>query len=313
MSLSSLFGGLAQSAINQQSVVSTNNANREINRNNNLFNQMMWEREKEYNSPVAQMKRLQEAGINPAFAYSNGVSNTVSSAPTAASPIPMQAYTGNDLAELGNRMSLDSLRGVEQNESESRTRLNDYTIVKYTSEVDVNNARVEELNASVDKLGSDIKHNNARIEYLVELTRKSGLESVGIEIDNWIKESTKNDKVLASELANGKMRADIIWLLQQVSVGKAEEKYLNAKTEWTEQDLKRISEDIRRAKLWNDLNEESRQYLKDCIKFDRDQKEVIFNIDNSKWHKLRDYNDAYGKLDNFFTIADKFLESLNPL
>lgn len=310
--LGSLFGGLGQTALNYQSVAATNNANREINRNNNLFNQMMWQREKEYNSPVAQMKRLQEAGINPAFAYSNGVSNTVSSAPTAANPIPMQAYTGNELAELGNRISLDSLRGIQKDVGESNVRLNDKTIAKYTSEIDLNDARIRELNASIEKLGSDIEVNNARFDLLTEQARKTGLEATGVEIDNWIKEATKNNKVLASELENDKMRADIKWLMQQIAVGKAEEKYLNKKTEWTEKDLERISEDIRKAKFWNDLNEESRQYLKDCIRFDRDQKEVTFNIDNSKWHKLRDYNNAYGKLDNFFTIAGKFLDSLSP-
>ena len=131
----SVFGGLAQGAFNTMSNYASNNANKEAIAMSNRFNREMWELEKEYNSPLAQMKRLQAAGINPAFAYSNGVSNTVSSAPTATPPIANQPYLGNELAEIGNRLSLDTLRDIQGDESRSKIRLNDHTVLVQDSEI----------------------------------------------------------------------------------------------------------------------------------------------------------------------------------
>lgn len=45
-----------------------------------------WNRENEYNSPLAQMQRLREAGINPALAYASGVFNQAGTSPQADMP-----------------------------------------------------------------------------------------------------------------------------------------------------------------------------------------------------------------------------------
>lgn len=219
--LGSLFGGIAQGSYNLQSVKETNAANQRINMMNNQFNQMMWEKEKEYNSPLAQMKRLQEAGINPAFAYSNGVSNTASSAPTAAPPIPMQAYTGNELAEIGNRISLDSLRGVEKDESKSRTRLNDNTVIVQDSEVDVNNATIREIEANIEMISSNILKNEATIRHLESLANLNDSKKLEQDINNWIADATKDNKVLAAELENKKIRESTNFMIQQIAESKS--------------------------------------------------------------------------------------------
>lgn len=144
----SVFGGLTQGMLNTMSNYASNNANKEAIAMSNRFNREMWELEQEYNSPLAQMKRLQEAGINPAFAYSSGVSNTVSSAPTATPPIANQPYLGNELAEIGNRISLDQKRNQENDESKSRIALNKANVLyvnKNTelTEEQINNAQIE--------------------------------------------------------------------------------------------------------------------------------------------------------------------------
>lgn len=310
--LGSLFGGIAQGAFNYFSNKETNEANAEINKQNMLFNEHMWDRQKEYDSPVNQMKRLMDAGINPAMAYANGVENTVGTAPTSPAPIPMQAYKGNELAELGNRISLDKLRDVQSQEGVSQIRLNDHTILKMDSDIDKNNAVIKQIYRTIDKIGSDIDKNNAEIQLLQAKYKNEGLESVSREIDNWIKEMTKHDKVFAAEIANDKTREEINYIVQQIAVGKSTVRLNNAKAEWTEKDIERIAEDIRNAKFWNDLNDETRVYLLDNVRISRDSNETTFQINLEQLKKTKAYNDAYSKLDNFFTILDKFLSSLNP-
>lgn len=312
MSVGSLFGGVAQGAFNYFSNQQTNAANASINRQNILFNKEMWEREQEYNSPVNQMRRLIQAGINPAEAYSNGVQNTVGSAPSAPTPIPMQAYKGNELAEIGNRISLDKLRDVQSQEGVSNIRLNDHTILKLDSDIDKNNAVIKQIYKTIDKIGSDIDKNNAEIQLLQAKYKNEGLESVSREIDNWIKEMTKHDKVFAAEIANDKTREEINYIVQQIAVGKSTVKLNNAKANWTEKDIERIAEDIRNAKFWNDLNDETRAYLLDNVRISRNNNETTFQINLEQMKKTKAYNDAYSKLDNFFTILDKFLSSLSP-
>lgn len=68
----SLLGGLFSSSGSRyaarkqlQAVRETNAANLQIAQQNNAFNERMWNLQNEYNSPVAQRTRLEQAGINP--------------------------------------------------------------------------------------------------------------------------------------------------------------------------------------------------------------------------------------------------------
>lgn len=66
-----------------------NDANMALMEKNNQFNIDMWNRENEYNSPAAQMDRLREGKVNPALAFSQGVTgNLASSAPQATTIAP---------------------------------------------------------------------------------------------------------------------------------------------------------------------------------------------------------------------------------
>ena len=154
--LGSLFGGVAQGAFNYFANERTNEQNAEINKTNLLFNEEMWEREKEYDKPVNQMKRLIEAGINPAEAYSNGIQNTVGSAPTAPSAIPMQAYNGNELAEIGNRISLDAQRNQDIDESTSRVKLNGANALLVDKKTALTEEEINKVKAECNVLGEQV-------------------------------------------------------------------------------------------------------------------------------------------------------------
>lgn len=56
----------------------------------------MWHKTNAYNSPIQQMQRLREAGLNPNLVYGNGATHTAQSAPSAKVP-----EVQNELASLG--------------------------------------------------------------------------------------------------------------------------------------------------------------------------------------------------------------------
>lgn len=68
----------------------TNSANRDIMREQQRWSEEMWQKQNAYNSPIAQMSRLREAGINPALAYASGQpENTATSLPEQAESAKM--------------------------------------------------------------------------------------------------------------------------------------------------------------------------------------------------------------------------------
>lgn len=85
-------GGIAASIINNRAARKENERNREYNlklaQMQNQWNIEQWQRENDYNSPMAQIQRLKEAGINPDMVYGGGIANTSASSPqmTAGAP-----------------------------------------------------------------------------------------------------------------------------------------------------------------------------------------------------------------------------------
>lgn len=73
--IGSIVGGVAGSAM-------TNSANQGLDQANRDWQEKMWHANNEYNTPLNQRKRLEEAGINPALAFQNGNTGVASSAPT---------------------------------------------------------------------------------------------------------------------------------------------------------------------------------------------------------------------------------------
>jgi len=90
--VSSIAGGL----FNSSSQSSANQANLQVARENNAFNQQMWEKNNAYNSPSAMVQRDLDAGLNP-YLQSTQVGNATSE-PVSASPVqPMQSTRVGDM------------------------------------------------------------------------------------------------------------------------------------------------------------------------------------------------------------------------
>jgi len=72
----------------------------------NEYNQQMWEQQNKYNSPIEQMARLKEAGLNPALMYGKGtVGNSGAISTPGMKPQSVQGY---------NRPQMESItRGLD--------------------------------------------------------------------------------------------------------------------------------------------------------------------------------------------------------
>ena len=136
--LSGLFGAIGQNiAIDRQikAQKKENEENRTYNFNlaqlQNKWNLEQWNRENEYNSPAAMMKRLREGGLNPDLMYQNGTSGlTSASSPSMTAGAPSSPV---DMSALGQKRTIgdavhqglqDALVGAQIDVMKSQARKN---------------------------------------------------------------------------------------------------------------------------------------------------------------------------------------------
>lgn len=175
----------------------TNRTNLKMNEQNNqtqidLWNQQkeydyeMWQKENEYNTPQQQVKRLQDAGINPALALSQISSGSATS--SAGGQTPPQTIPGH----------------VEPGWPETLGRIQNFSLV--------------------GKNFSDIMKQNAETDQIVMQNGwqnvKSGLEVANLSRDMKLRDealySAKrlnqfNDRVFDARIQQEEDRADILW------------------------------------------------------------------------------------------------------
>lgn len=86
---SNLLGGIG----NMFSQQSANETNIKLARENRAWQEAMWQKQNEYNSPVEQIKRLRAAGLNPALMYGHGDVGNAGSVGSVSTP-QVQPVTG---------------------------------------------------------------------------------------------------------------------------------------------------------------------------------------------------------------------------
>lgn len=74
----------------------------------NQYNLNMWNLQNEYNSPSAQMRRYQEAGLNPALMYGQVTPGNANNAPHMGTPEAPKL--SRDMAELGKLFNIEGLK-----------------------------------------------------------------------------------------------------------------------------------------------------------------------------------------------------------
>lgn len=84
----------------------------------NQFNLDMWNLQNEYNSPQAQMKRFEEAGLNPALMYSQGSAGNAPNAPIQS--VPDAPDVSKDMRELAQAFNIEGLKTAIANRKKAQ-------------------------------------------------------------------------------------------------------------------------------------------------------------------------------------------------
>lgn len=124
-----LVGDVASGLFGIGSQASSNKANMELAKYQNEWNEYMWNKQNEYNTPKNQMARYLEAGLNPNLIYGSGSASAgnSSSVPTAANmhvdPLPVPNF-GDSLNQSINNMRQRELTDADIKQKDSVSEYN---------------------------------------------------------------------------------------------------------------------------------------------------------------------------------------------
>lgn len=160
----------------------------------NAYNTQMWERTNEYNTPVNQVKRLKDAGINPALSESSGGLNTPAQGVQGSSP---SEFTGfNNISKPGS----DFINGMQS------VAAYDLTTKEVEGKGLDNQDKFLELyikqKTAADRIRA-VKGNADQMEALAKKTL-SEYESVSLQNDTWRK--TQNDMIEQAHIQTETMK-----------------------------------------------------------------------------------------------------------
>lgn len=212
--IASAFGSLVGMASQNSNINKQLKAQQEENQKNreynlmlaqlqNAWNQEQWERENEYNSPVNQMKRLKQAGINPNLAYSNGnMSNISASSPqmtSGASSLPV------DMSALGQKATLgQAIQMALQNEATQAAIDNTRAQTRKTlADAGISENQLEYEDAKnligLDLMRQQYDKNSKEWQILHEELQQAKIQTQNVELDYLMK---KIDSLLYEKKSN---------------------------------------------------------------------------------------------------------------
>ena len=166
-------GALAGGAIDFIGGLFGNRARKRESQRQREWSESMWNRQNAYNTPAMQIKRLKEAGLNPALMYGQG---TVGNAEKA---LP---YQQAQLESVGANFAQSAAAGAQTALAKSQEKLNNA------------NAAYQGIAGSVKAGEFGIAKELAQytMDNLTADTLKKGIEATNIAVDTTLKESQIN-------------------------------------------------------------------------------------------------------------------------
>ena len=144
------------------------------------WQEMMWNKNNEYNTPLAQVNRLQEAGLNPNLVYGNGTMQNVSS--MASSGAQASSTPFNDSIAARHARNFDAImRGLQTAITMQELKNKKLEGNNIESNTNKNNAEAKESQQRTDNLATENKFNLETFD-----ARK-----IGIELQNQLSEQQR--------------------------------------------------------------------------------------------------------------------------
>lgn len=224
------------------------------------WNLEQWNRNNEYNTPLAQRQRIQEAGYNPYMMQDGGQAGTVTSSPmsSGASSVGM-ANTGQLFADAGNRIADQIYNKAKVNSEVNRNNSDTTRNMADAGLIGSNRKRIESLlpyeqmqiNAYVDNLRADQK-------YKQEMEQLTISQNIGQKLGNEYQQIVNKYADLGQQQQLVKLASEIALLCSQYDVNQAQRKELlsravknyaeanftNVNTKIAEKDLQYITDTL---------------------------------------------------------------------
>lgn len=188
---SSILGGLIGSSSQEE----TNRNNYQIAAENRVWQERMINQQNEYNSPVAQKERYEEAGINPYMAMSNGQLSSGNQTSVPQSQIPTMQNAGQFVAQsfmrLGEQVQ-NAANSIFENNLKSAQTLatlasRDTTLLqnsffRTTWQQKIDGLNLQIANMSLENQQRRVDLDTSTLQYTIQ--QKYGMESANWNLTN---------------------------------------------------------------------------------------------------------------------------------
>lgn len=216
---------IASDLFGSHSASKANATNIQLARESNAFQEKMWNKSNEWNSPVNMIDQYRKAGINPAFIYGSLQGNSSALGAVTPSVSPYQ-YSG--VAHAGDQISQGSLAfqqlklqqkqvrndtervDIEHAQMMTQKALADSTIALNGKQMDNLTKTGQQIDANVELLKQTYAQNEQRFEVELKQLNQNLINSmeqeIGIKIDNQTKDwMLSNLYPLQAEMLQGQI------------------------------------------------------------------------------------------------------------
>lgn len=268
-------GTIGAGALNVQSASKTNLKTRKHNEHMFRWQHEVatkdWEKQNEYNSPKQQMKRLKEAGLNPALVYGQGATGSNASAVNQPS---MGSYNPN-VPQFDEGAIGESLGGIAQGQMAIQKSLLQQNLENAKRQGELIDAQAAASRASADKTAEEAtgqRIHNAEAGGHLTLTDEQGQPIHEKKYLADYSSTASNAHLRAGELANQKRAQQDLHEFTQKSIAEKqkqieamEQQIANAKYDG---DVKKLHSDLAKkginptANITTEYWQQLRQFLK---------------------------------------------------
>lgn len=219
--IGSLVGGSMQNSANANLNKSNMRWQEAMTKWNQNWQEKMWQKENEYNTPLAQRQRLQEAGYNPWISGSGGMSNVSQGVPQTSSPTPPSMIPMQDVIGPAARSGVSAAMQQVQTQAQASNQLAqaaqsgvDTAIAIYEKTGDADAAEAYLSNVLSTVGGGKIDKDSLYF-------RQLNLAITGIELDNAQKDYqnslSKIQVMIQEQTGLAKAQADLNMIDQQIT------------------------------------------------------------------------------------------------
>lgn len=188
----SLLGGLLSSSGSHyaarkqlQAVRETNAMNYQIAQQNNAFNERMWNAQNEYNSPIAQRQRLEQAGLNPYLMLDGSSTGNAESSVTAD-------QSGTQVApEFGSTLA-SGYQQLGSSVSNAASQIAQMVYNNDLQEANVAKTRADAQNSDLQNQYDLLRNQFAAAQFLAELRLKQHQGRISKYEANFLRDSMQD-------------------------------------------------------------------------------------------------------------------------